>query len=157
MFSQGNIFVEVSLSTKITNVFTSWKLPAVIGFPELHWYVVVTNKPYKDMEWMVVGLLFWLSQKETSEACNLVGLALSRVYDRERVSNIGILCIRCMRRVTWLPVSWNLHTDQSKRGWCNLLSSAYIWCTVYAYVWYSFPYHILLAEWSKHYYFINDL
>ncbi len=26
-------------------------------------------------------------------------------YGRERVSNVGILYIRCMRRVTWLPVS----------------------------------------------------
>ncbi len=25
---------------------------------------------------------------------------VSRVYDRERVSNVGILYIRCMRRVT---------------------------------------------------------
>ncbi len=31
---------------------------------------------------------------------------LPRVYMiEERVSNTGILCIRCMRRVTWLPVS----------------------------------------------------
>ena len=48
-----------------------------------------------------------------------------RVYDRdlERVSNEGILYVRCMWRVTWLPVSVTSYTDQSKRGWCNLLSS----------------------------------
>ncbi len=54
-------------------------LEKFLGFPNHTWYVVVTNKPYKGMEWVVVGfvVVFRFSTKRDPLASvkHVVGLA----------------------------------------------------------------------------------
>ncbi len=55
-------------------------------------------------------------------ACTCIIIA--RVYDREESIERRHTVHQMYAESNWLPLylsqAWNLHTDQSKRGWCNL-------------------------------------
>ncbi len=57
---------------------------------------------------------------------------MNESFIRESIERRHTVYIRCMRRVTWHPVSvTSLHTDQSKSGWCNLSTDPRVGDVIY--------------------------